>query len=102
MESIQFDYAAILPLQGIHGTLGTQQISLTVRLGKPPVDPMEAQLIKEKEERVRAETEARNAMAERDRLKKQLLSLTEAKTQTQQNREEETARQALEEAKQQA
>ena len=99
MESIQLDYATVLPLQGIQTTLGSQQISLTIRLGKPPVDPMEAQLIKEKEERVRAETEARNAMAERDRLKKQLLSLTEAKSKAQQNREEEAARQALEEAK---
>src|ERR1044071_5590464 len=102
MESIQFDYASLLPLQGISGTLGTQQISLTVRLGKPPVDPLEAQLIKEKEERIRAETEARNAKAERDRLKKELLNLTEAKTQAQQSREDEAARQALEEAKAQA
>jgi hypothetical protein len=99
MESIQFDYAAILPLQGVEGTLGNQQVSLTVRLGRPPVDPLEAQLIKEKEERVKAETEARYAKAERDRLKKQLVSLTETKTRAQQDREIQAANQALEEAK---
>lgn len=102
MDSFQIDYASILPLGGIQGTLGTQQVSLTVRLGKPPVDPMEAQLMKEKEERIKAETEARNAKAERDRLKSQLMALTESKTQQQKNQEAESARQALEELKKQA
>jgi hypothetical protein len=87
MESIQLDYATVLPLEGISGTLGIQQVSLTVRLGKPPVDPIEKQLIKEKEDRIRAETEARYAKAEADRLKKQLYALTEAKTQAEQEAE---------------
>ncbi len=98
MESIQFDYATVYPLQGIEGTLGIQQISLTARLGKPPVDPLEQQLIKEKEDRIRAETEARYAKAERDRLKKQLYELTEAKTSAEQDREREAAERALREA----
>lgn len=102
MDSFQLDYASILPLAGIQGTLGTQQISLTVRLGKPPIDPMEAQLMKEKEERIKAETEARNAKAERDRLKSQLMALTESKTQRQKDQETEAARQALEELKRQS
>jgi hypothetical protein len=102
MESIQFDYAAVLPLQGVQGTLGNQQISLTIRLGKPPVDPIEDQLVKEKEQRVKAETEARLAIGERDRLKKQLLDLTEAKSQQKQKAEEQAAQQALEEARRQA
>ena len=98
MEAFQLDYATILPLQGIEGTLGIQQISLTLRLGKPPVDPIEKQLIKEKEYRVRAETEARYAKAEADRLKKQLYSLTEAKTQAEQEAERRAAEQTLREA----
>lgn len=98
MESIQFDYATILPLQGISGTLGIQQVSLSIRLGKPPVDPIEKQLIREKEDRVRAETEARYAKAEVDRLKKQLFNLTEAKTQAEQDAERLAAERALKEA----
>jgi hypothetical protein len=72
-----------------------------VRLGKAPADPIEQQLIKEKEERIKAETEARYAKAERDRLKKQIYALTEAKTQAERAREEEAARQALKEARDQ-
>jgi hypothetical protein len=34
MESIQFDYATVLPLQGIQGTMGIQQISFVLRLGE--------------------------------------------------------------------
>lgn len=98
LESIQIDYAGVLPLQGVEGTLGMQQMSLTVRLGKPPVDPLEKQLLKEKEERVRAETEARYAKAETDRLKRQLYELTEAKSKTQRDEEEKAAQRALEEA----
>jgi lysyl-tRNA synthetase class I len=56
-------------------------------------------LLKEKEERIKAETEARYAKAERDRLKKQLYALTEAQTQAQKDKEAESARRALEEAK---
>ncbi|MCB4756724.1 MAG: hypothetical protein LHV69_06785 [Elusimicrobia bacterium] len=101
MESIQLDYAMVYPLEGVQGTIGMQQVSLTVRLGKPPVDPLEKQLIQEKEERIRAETEARYAKAESDRLKKQLYSLTAEKTAAQQAREEKTAQQALTEAESQ-
>jgi biotin carboxyl carrier protein len=68
-------------------------------LGRPPVDPIETQLLKEKEERIKAETEARYAKGERDRLKKQLYALTEAQTQAQKDKEAESARRALEEAK---
>lgn len=99
MPSIQFDYAFIMPLQGVEGTLGIQQVSLTIRLGKAPVDPVEQQLIKEREERIRAESEARYAKAERDRLKKQLYALTEEKTQVEQQAERESSQRALEEAK---
>lgn len=98
LEAFQFDYATILPLQGISGTLGIQQVSLTIRLGKPPVDPIEKQLIKEKEDRIRAETEARYAKAEADRLKKQLYALTEAKTQSEQEAERRASEKALKEA----
>lgn len=98
VDSFQIDYATILPLQGINGTLGIQQVSLTLRLGKPPVDPIEKQLIKEKEDRVRAETEARYAKAEADRLKKQLYALTEAKSQAEQEVERRAAEQAFQEA----
>ncbi len=98
MDAIQIDYATILPLQGISGTLGIQQVSLTIRLGKPPVDPIEKQLIKEKEDRVRAETEARYAKAEADRLKKQLMALTEAKSQAEQEAERRSAELTLREA----
>ena len=98
VESFQMDYATVYPLQGIESTLGIQQVSLTLRLGKPPVDPLEKQLIKEKEERIRAETEARYAKAERDRLKKQLYDLTEAKTQAEQDEERQAAQRALQEA----
>jgi hypothetical protein len=98
MESFQFDYATVLPLSGVEGTIGNQQISLTVRLGKPPVDPLEQQLIQEKEERIKAETEARYAKAESDRLKKQLYSLTEEKSRAQKDREEKSAQRALDEA----
>lgn len=101
MESLQFDYATVLPLQGIEGTLGIQQISLIIRLGKPPVDPMEKQLIKEKEDRIRAETEAMNAKAERDRLKKQLFDLTQAKTKTEKDLERIAAEKALQDAMEQ-
>ncbi len=98
MESVQFDYATIWPLQGVESTLGIQQVSLTLRLGKPPVDPIEKQLIREKEDRIRAETEARYAKAEADRLKKQIYSLTEAKTQVELDSERRAAEQALREA----
>lgn len=97
MESFQLDYALIYPLQGIQGTLGTQQVSLTVRFGKAPVDPLEQQLMQEKEERIRAETEARYAKAERDRLKAQLYALTEEKSKAEREQEENAARKALEE-----
>jgi len=102
MESLQLDYATVYPLQGIEDTLGIQQISLSVRLGKPPVDPLEQQLIKEKEQRIRAETEARYAKAERDRLKKQLFELTKAKTETEREKEKLSAERALLEAQKQA
>jgi hypothetical protein len=101
MESFQLDYAFIFPLQGVQGTLGTQQVSLTVRFGKAPVDPLEQQLMQEKEERIRAETEARYAKAERDRLKAQLYALTEEKTKIDREQEENAARKALEEVQQQ-
>ncbi|MFN0117899.1 MAG: hypothetical protein ACKVQC_06375 [Elusimicrobiota bacterium] len=100
MESFQLDYAAILPLQGIEGTLGIQQVSLTVRLGKPPVDALEVQLLKEKEDRIRAESEARYAKAESDRLKAQLYALTEAKSQAQKEIEKQAAQKTLDEARQ--
>ncbi len=77
LESLQFDYALIFPLSGIQGTLGIQQVSLSARFGKAPTDPIEQQLVTEKEKRVKAEAEARNATAERDRLKKELMSLTD-------------------------
>ncbi|MCG3205310.1 MAG: hypothetical protein KCHDKBKB_02029 [Elusimicrobia bacterium] len=98
IDAFQLDYASLLPLQGITGTLGIQQVSLTLRLGKPPADPIEKQLIKEKEGRIRAETEARYAKAEADRLKKQLYALTEAKTQAERLSEQKAAEQALKEA----
>jgi hypothetical protein len=101
LQSIQFDYAMVYPLQGVEGTLGTQQISLTTRLGKPPVDPIEQQLIKEKEQRIRAETEARYAIAERDRLKKQLYELTRGTSETEKAKEQEKADNALREAEEQ-
>ncbi len=101
MESFQLDYAFIFPLQGVQGTLGTQQVSLTVRFGKAPVDPLEQQLMQEKEERIRAETEARYAKAERDRLKAQLYALTEEKSKAERQNEESAARKALEEVQQQ-
>jgi len=99
LESIQFDYATIFPLEGVEDTIGTQQISLTVRLGKPPSDPLEQQLIKEKEQRIRAETEARYAKAERDRLKKRLLLLTQEKTEGEKADERAASARALKEAK---
>jgi len=101
LESLQLDYASVLPLEGVQGTMGMQQISLIVRLGKPPVDPLEQQLIREKEERIRAETEARYAKAERDRLKAQLYALTEEKSKEDKNRSEEAAQKALKEAESQ-
>lgn len=76
LESLQIDYALIFPLSGIQGTLGIQQVSLSARFGKAPTDPIEQQLVREKEQRVKAEAEARNATAERDRLKKDLMALT--------------------------
>lgn len=102
MSSIQFDYATVLPLQGIEGTIGLQQISLTVRLGKPPADPLEQQLLREKEQRIRAETEARSAKAERDRLKKRLLELTKEQSEEDKAAERKAAAQALREAQKQA
>ncbi len=101
LESLQFDYASVLPLQGVEGTMGMQQISMIVRLGKPPIDPLEQQLIREKEERIRAETEARYAKAERDRLKAQIYAMTGEKTQMEKQREEEAAQKALQEAEKQ-
>lgn len=101
LESFQFDYAWIYPMSGIEGTLGIQQISMTARLGKAPVDPLELQLIREKEERIRAETDARNATAERDRLKKQLIELTDQKTRAAQEAERRSSEQALREARSQ-
>ncbi len=95
MDAFQLDYAMIYPLQGVQGTLGTQQISLTVRFGKAPIDPLEQQLMQEKEERIRAETEARYAKAERDRLKAQLYDLTEEKSKADREQEENAARKAL-------
>jgi hypothetical protein len=59
---------------------------------------MERQLIKEKEDRIRAETKAMNAKAERDRLKKQLIDLTQAKTKTEKEMERIAAEQALRDA----
>lgn len=98
LDSLQFDYALVYPLQGIEGTMGIQQLSLAARFGKPPVDPLEKQLIREKEERIKAETEARNATAERDRLKKQLLTLTSEKTRVAESDRRTAAQKALEEA----
>lgn len=101
LDSFQFDYAWIYPLQGIEGTLGIQQVSLTARLGKVPTDPIELQLIKEKEERIRAETEARLARAETDRLKKQILELTDQKSRESLQSERRAAQRALDEAQMQ-
>ena len=39
MDAFQIDYATVYPLEGIQGTLGIQQVSLSLRLGKSPVDP---------------------------------------------------------------
>ena len=101
MESLQFDYATVYPLQGVEDTIGNQQVSLTVKLGKPPIDPLEQQLIKEKEQRIRAETEARYAKAERDRLKKQLLMLTQATSEAEREKEKASAEKALRDAEEQ-
>jgi hypothetical protein len=98
MESFQIDYATVYPLQGVQGTLGIQQVSLSLRLGKSPVDPIEQQLIQEREARVRAELEARKAKAEIDRLKTQLYELTQAKSQSDQEAERRAAEFALKEA----
>jgi hypothetical protein len=100
LDSFQFDFGLVYPMQGIEGTLGIQQISLVARFGKPPVDPLEQQLVREKEERVKAETEARNAIAERDRLKKQLMALTSEKSADGDRRA--AAQKALEEAQAEA
>lgn len=102
MESLQIDYATVYPLQGVEDTLGIQQVSLTVRLGKPPMDPLEQQLIREKEKRIRAETEARYAKAERDRLKTKLYELTQEKSLEQQEEEEAAAAKALRDAQERA
>ncbi len=98
MDAFQIDYATIFPLQGIQGTLGIQQVSLSLRLGKSPVDPIEEQLVQEREARVRAEMEARKDKAEIDRLKTQLYELTQAKSQSDQEAERRAAEFALKEA----
>jgi hypothetical protein len=97
-QSFQIDYATVYPLQGVQGTLGIQQVSLSLRLGKSPVDPVEQQLIQEREARVRAELEARKDKAEIDRLKTQLYELTQAKSQSDQEAERRAAQFALKEA----
>ena len=101
MDSFQFDYAMIYPLQGISGTLGVQQVSFTARFGKPPVDPLELQLINEKEKRIRAEADAQNAKADSDRLKKQLMELTQEKTRDAQAEERRQAQRALDDVQMQ-
>lgn len=98
LDSLQFDYALIYPMGGISGTLGIQQISLSVRLGKAPADPVEQQLLREKEARIKAETDARSAEAETDRLKKQIIALTDERKTSNQERRAVAAQNAVDEA----
>lgn len=76
MDFLQFDYATIYPLQSVDSTLGMQQVSLTVRFGRREVDPIENELAREREQRLKAEADARAARTERDRLREELYLMT--------------------------
>lgn len=77
LPGFQLDYAMNYPLQGVKGTLGNQQISLTMRFGKPPADPLQDELLRERQKRLEAEAEVMEARAERDRLKGEIEKLTQ-------------------------
>jgi hypothetical protein len=68
MDGFQFDYGLNYPLQGVE-TAGTHMVSLAFRFGKPAPDPVESDLAREREARMRAE-------AEMVRLRQQLAELT--------------------------
>jgi len=68
MDGFQFDYAINFPLSGLD-TTGSHMVSLTFRFGKPAPDPLETELIENRDARLKAE-------AEGARLRKQLNDLT--------------------------
>jgi len=57
LDGIQFDYAVNYPLEGVEGTSGTHQVSITFRFGKPVPDSLEIALNRERGARLRAEAE---------------------------------------------
>jgi len=76
-SGLQLDYAMNYPLQGVKGTLGNQQLSLTMRFGQPARDPVEVELQTERQKRLEAEMRAIEAQNDRDRMKSEIEKLTQ-------------------------
>jgi len=76
--NFQLDYAMSYPIQGVQGTFGNQQFSLTARFGKPPQTTIETELIEERKKRLRAEMQAIEIQNERDHLKEEIERLTQS------------------------
>jgi hypothetical protein len=58
LANFQLDYAMNYPIQGVQGTFGNQQFSLTARFGKSPQTPIEMEVIEERKKRLQAEMRA--------------------------------------------
>lgn len=90
----QVDYAPSFPLQGMEETLGSHLVTLTVRFGAPPEDPLERQIALERENRQKAEQEL-------IRMRQLLLEMTSGERKiisTETQEVEDASRQAMEEA----
>jgi len=75
-KNFQLDYAMNLPIQGVQGTYGNQQISFTVRFGEEPTSRLEGQIADERKMRLEAESKEIELRNEQEQIRTQIRQLT--------------------------
>ncbi len=70
-DNFSFDYAFLWPLSGINDTLGTHKIALNIKFGKQKITKEEADLLKEREAKLKAEAEAKKSLLEAEKFQKE-------------------------------
>ncbi|PIU83038.1 MAG: hypothetical protein COS68_06195 [Elusimicrobia bacterium CG06_land_8_20_14_3_00_38_11] len=70
-DNFSFDYAFLWPLSGIKDTLGTHKIALNIKFGKQKITKEEADLLKEREAKLKAQDEAKKSLLEAEKFQKE-------------------------------
>ncbi|MDO8734061.1 MAG: hypothetical protein Q7K21_02755, partial [Elusimicrobiota bacterium] len=70
-DNFSFDYAFLWPLSGIKDTLGTHKIALNIKFGKQKITKEEADLLKEREAKLKAEAEAKKSLLDAEKFQKE-------------------------------